>query len=175
MTIADDAGVGIGFFAIFFIIWFAVIIGSLVLMIVALVDIVRRPDWQWKLAGQEKILWLLLVILVNLLAIPSLIYWFNIRKKLQAVEAAAVNGQYGPGHMTYAGWEPFPTALATPRHGPGWLVPRRRRPGPPPVVGRRSVDRITRRTGVRRPRRRTPARPPDWRPWPPRGRDSSIG
>jgi hypothetical protein len=121
MTIADDAGVGIGFFAIFLIVWFAVIIGSLVLMIVALVDIARRPDWQWKLAGQEKILWLLLVILVNLLAIPSLIYWFNIRKKLQAVEAAAVNGQYGPGHMTYAGWEPFPAALATPAMAPaGW-------------------------------------------------------
>ena len=88
MTIADDAGVGIGF-ALFFIIWFVIAIGSLVMLIVALVDIVRRPDWQWKLAGQEKILWLLLVILVNFLAIPSLIYWFNIRKKLQAVEAAA--------------------------------------------------------------------------------------
>ena len=117
MTIADDAGAGIGFFAIFFIIWFAIAIGSLVLMIVALVDIARRPDWQWKLAGQEKILWLLLVILVNLLAIPSLIYWFNIRKKLQAVEAAAANGQYGPGHMTYAGWEPCPTPAMAPA---GW-------------------------------------------------------
>jgi hypothetical protein len=121
MTIADDAGAGIGFFAIFFIIWFAIAIGSLVLMIVALVDIARRPDWQWKLAGQEKILWLLLVILVNLLAIPSLIYWFNIRKKLQAVEAAAANGQYGPGHMTYAGWEPFPAALPISAMAPaGW-------------------------------------------------------
>lgn len=121
MTIADDAGAGIGFFAIFFIVWFVIAIGSLVLMIVALVDIARRPDWQWKLAGQEKILWLLLVILVNLLAIPSLIYWFSIRKKLQAVEAAAANGQYGPGHMTYAGWEPFPTAVPIPATAPaGW-------------------------------------------------------
>jgi hypothetical protein len=54
----------------------------------------------------RKILWLLLVILVNLLAIPSLIYWFNIRKRLKDVESAAALGHFGPGHMTYAGWEP---------------------------------------------------------------------
>ena len=58
------------------------VIGSIVLLIIALIDIAKRPDWQWKIAGQEKILWFLLVILVNFLAIPSLIYWFNIRKKL---------------------------------------------------------------------------------------------
>jgi hypothetical protein len=120
MTIADNAGVGIGI-AVFFIVWSVVVIGSLVMLIVALVDIVKRPDWQWKLAGQEKILWLLLVILVNFLAIPSLIYWFNIRKKLQAVEAAAADGRYGPGHMTYSGWEPFPTPQPNPAMAPpGW-------------------------------------------------------
>ena len=116
MIIADNAGVGIGI-AIFFIVWAVIAIGSLVLLVVALVDIVKRPEWQWKLAGQEKILWLLLVILVNFLAIPSLIYWFNIRKKLQAVEVAAANGQYGPGHMTYGGWEPLPVPAMAP---PGW-------------------------------------------------------
>jgi len=102
-TIADDAGVGIGFFAIFLIIWFAIIIGSLVLMIVALVDIARRPDWQWKLAGQEKIPWPLLVILVNLLAIPSLMYWFNIRKKLQAVDPDWWDGAQWTNHTSDAG------------------------------------------------------------------------
>jgi hypothetical protein len=120
MTIADNAGVGIGF-ALILIIWFVIVFGSLAMLVVALVDIAKRPDWQWKLAGQEKILWLLLVILVNFLAIPSLIYWFNIRKKLQAVEAAAAKGRYGPGHMTYAGWEPFPAALTIPAVAPaGW-------------------------------------------------------
>lgn len=120
MTIADVNGVGIGF-AVFFIAWFVIAIGSLVMLIVALVDIVRRPDWEWKLAGQEKVLWLLLVILINVLAIPSLIYWFNIRKKLKAVEAAAAAGQYGPGHMTYAGWEPFPAPQPNPTVAPpGW-------------------------------------------------------
>jgi Protein of unknown function (DUF2510) len=101
---------------VLFAVYGIVVIGSLVLFIVALVDIVKRPDWQWKLAGQEKILWILLVILLNFLAIPSLIYWFNIRRKLIAVERAAVSGQYGPGHMTYSGWEPTPPPMPP----PGW-------------------------------------------------------
>ena len=92
----------------FFIVWGAVAIASLVMMIVALVDIVRRPEWQWKLAGQEKVLWILLVILVNILAVPALIYWFSIRTKLIAVEQAAAAGRYGPGRMTYSGWAPVP-------------------------------------------------------------------
>lgn len=91
-----------------FALYFVVIIGSLVMLIVALVDIVKRPDWQWRLAGQEKVLWLLLVILVNILAVPALIYWFVIRKKLIAVEQAGAAGRLGPGHMTYTGWEPSP-------------------------------------------------------------------
>jgi hypothetical protein len=120
VTTIDNTGVGIGI-AVFFIAWLVIGVGSLVMLIVALVDIVKRPDWQWKLAGQEKILWLLLVILVNFLAIPSLIYWFNIRKQLKQVEAAAADGRYGPGHMTYGGWEPFPAPLPNPTIAPaGW-------------------------------------------------------
>ena len=117
---ASNTGIGIGI-AILLIIWFVVIIGSLVMMIVALVDIVRRPDWQWKMAGQEKVLWILLVILINFLAIPSLIYWFNIRPKLMAVAEAAASGKYGPGHMTFAGWEPVPVPITYPGMAPaGW-------------------------------------------------------
>lgn len=109
------------FFVVFFVVFFFVAIGSLVMCIVALVDIVKRPDWEWKLAGQEKVLWILLVVLVNFLAIPALIYWFNIRHKLVAVREAAQRGAYGPGHMTYAGWEPnpVPAGYAGPAP-PGW-------------------------------------------------------
>ena len=111
-----------GGFVFLFGVYLVVIVGSLAMMVVALVDIVRRPEWQWKLAGQEKLLWLLLVILVNIVAIPSLIYWLSVRKKLLAVEAAAAAGQYGPGHITYGGWEPGPPTV-TPHPGfapPGW-------------------------------------------------------
>jgi len=113
VTNSDPLGSG---FVVLFIAYGVVAVGSLVMLIVALVDIIRRPDWQWKLAGQEKVLWILLVILVNFLAIPSLIYWFSIRKKLIAVERAAASGVYGPGHVTYSGWEPTPPPMAP----PGW-------------------------------------------------------
>jgi len=117
VTNSDLGGAGI---AALIIAWIVVWGGSLVMLVVALVDIVRRPDWQWKLAGQEKVLWLLLVILVNILAIPSLIYWFSIRKKLVAVEQAAAAGQFGPGQMTYAGWAPVPPNPYPGMVPPGW-------------------------------------------------------
>jgi len=117
VTNSDLGGAGI---AALIIAWFVVWGGSLVMLVVALVDIVRRPEWQWKLAGQEKVLWLLLVILVNILAIPSLIYWFSIRKKLVAVEQAAAAGQFGPGQMTYAGWAPVPPNPSPGMVPPGW-------------------------------------------------------
>jgi hypothetical protein len=109
----DPFGAGL---AVFFVLYGIIVLGSLVMFIVALVDIIKRPDWQWKLAGQEKDLWILLVILVNFLAIPALIYWFNIRRKLIVVERAAASGQYGPGHLTYSGWEPAPPQMPP----PGW-------------------------------------------------------
>lgn len=114
-TVDASSAFGAGL-VVLFAVYGVVVIGSLVLFIVALVDIIKRPDWQWKLAGQEKVLWILLVILLNFLAIPSLIYWFNIRKKLMAVERAAASGQYGPGHLTYSGWEPTPPPIPP----PGW-------------------------------------------------------
>ena len=117
---AVGAGMGAGI-AVLVVLYLAVIVGSLVMLIVALVDIVRRPEWQWKLAGQEKVLWLLLVILVNLFAVPSLIYWFRIRPKLIAVERAAADGRYGPGHLTYGGWEPGPPPAAPYAVPPGWF------------------------------------------------------
>jgi uncharacterized protein DUF2510 len=107
-------------FIFFFILWFAVGIASLVMLIVAVVDIAKRPDWQWKLAGQEKILWLLLVILVNVFAIPSLIYWFNIRKKLILVEGAAATGAYGPGFVANAAWAPGAMPMSPAMAPPGW-------------------------------------------------------
>ena len=69
---ADNAAFPVAFFVLFFI-FFGVGIAAFVFFIVALVDMVKRPDWEWKLAGQEKVLWILLVVLVNFLAIPSFI------------------------------------------------------------------------------------------------------
>jgi Protein of unknown function (DUF2510) len=103
---------------------FAAVIGSIVLFVVALVDMVRRPEWQWKVAGQEKVLWIVLVCVVNFLGIVALIYWFNIRPQLVAVERAGPPPWVGayPG-----GWPPPP-----PPPGAGWLPPAS---APPPAPG----------------------------------------
>ena len=116
----DGAGLGGAGIAVLFGVWFAVAIGSLVMMIVALVDMARRPEWQWRIAGQERVLWILLVVLVNILAVPSLIYWLSIRKKLVAVEHAAAAGLYGPGHMSVSGWVPGPPAAHPATVPSGW-------------------------------------------------------
>jgi hypothetical protein len=115
-----------GFFLAFAVLWlvvFAMGIGALVFTIVCVVDMAKRPDWQWKLSGQEKVLWIVLVVLVNVLAIISFIYWFSIRPKLIAVDDAANAGRYGPGVMTAAGWVPGMPGM------PGMTAPVS---GPPP-------------------------------------------
>lgn len=104
------AGIAVG---ILIVLAISVWIGIVVLWIMAIVDIAKRPEWQFKLAGQEKLLWLLLTIFVSVVAI---IYWFAIRSKLIAVEQAAASGAFGPGHMTLSGWQPGPVPLAR----PGW-------------------------------------------------------
>jgi Protein of unknown function (DUF2510) len=114
-----SGGLGSSAAVVFFLVIIGITVGSVAMLVVALVDMVRRPDWQWRLAGQEKVLWVLLVVLVNFLAVTSLIYWFVIRKKLVAVELAAASGQLGAGYMTYGGWQPDPY----PPQGfvpPGW-------------------------------------------------------
>jgi hypothetical protein len=123
--VIDGAGpVAAGFgIALLIIVYIVVIFGSLAMTIVAVVDVARRPDWQWKLAGRERVTWLLLIILINFLAVPSLIYWLT-RKQLIAVQQAAAAGAYGPGYMTSAGWEPAP--LYVPQHSglpvAGWFA-----------------------------------------------------
>src|SRR5580704_7003354 len=95
--LADNAALPVGFF-VFFVLFFVVGVGAFVFSVVALVDMVKRPDWEWKMAGQE-----------------------NIRRKLIAVREAAQQGAYGTGHMTYGGWEPNlgPVAYAG-SAPPGW-------------------------------------------------------
>jgi hypothetical protein len=75
-------------------------------------------------AGQEKVVWLLLVILINFLCLPavmSFVYWFAIRPKLTVVEKAAQAGHYGPGFWTPGGWVPGPALPVGASVPAGWF------------------------------------------------------
>lgn len=75
---------------------------ALVLFVVVLVDMVRRPTWQWKQAGSNKAIWLTLEIALFVLfgflsIISSIIYLVAARPKLIAAERAGGPGAYPPG------------------------------------------------------------------------------
>ncbi len=97
-------------------------LGGLAFWVASLVDMARRPEWQWKMAGQEKILWIILVCVANALAIVSLVYWFAIRPKLVAVEGATPPG-FGPAPYPYAGFPVgFPAQSPGAAPQPGWYA-----------------------------------------------------
>lgn len=107
-----------GGFFLFFLLFFGLGVLGMVMTIVAVIDMAKRPEWQWKIAGQEKVLWIVLAVVINAFAIVSLIYWFNIRNKLLAIEQAAAEGRLGPGFMTIGGWQPGPFAQPQPPPAP---------------------------------------------------------
>jgi hypothetical protein len=123
-AVQSNPGPPSAFFVGFLVIWatFALaMICSIVFGVFCVIDIMGRPDWQWSIARQQKTLWLCLVIIVNLAVFPlvtSFIYWFSVRRKLEAVEAAAKAGAFGPGYVTADGWTPWPPSSPYP---PGWL------------------------------------------------------
>lgn len=90
---------------------------TLVLFIFVLVDMVRRPSWQWQRAGSKKGMWIalevLLFILFGVLSVVSgIVYLVAARPKLIAAER---QGNYETGHGS---WGPGP--YQAPPSGPGW-------------------------------------------------------
>jgi Phospholipase_D-nuclease N-terminal len=61
------------------------LLGLMVLWLGSLVDALRRPDAQWKAAGQNKILYVVLILLLGWLG--ALIYAAVPRRALKRVEA----------------------------------------------------------------------------------------
>ncbi|HUC36123.1 MAG TPA: DUF2510 domain-containing protein [Acidimicrobiales bacterium] len=74
---------------------------SLVFFVFILVDMIRRPAWQWKQAGSNKAMWItlevVLFVLFGLLSIVSgIVYLAAARPKLVAAERAGeITGGYG--------------------------------------------------------------------------------
>ncbi|HUY64075.1 MAG TPA: DUF2510 domain-containing protein [Acidimicrobiales bacterium] len=66
-------------------------LASLVLAIYVIIDMAKRPSWQWERAGSNKVLWLVLEVLLLLLfgllsVIVGLLYLVMTRPKLVAAE-----------------------------------------------------------------------------------------
>ncbi len=110
------------------------------------VDANKYPDWAWEQTGQNKALWMVMLIGVPLLTcwccglffaglIPSLIYFLNIKKKLDAAQGGGAGG-YGAGGFPPGGYPP--QGYGQPGYGqPGYGQPGYppQQPGYPPQPG----------------------------------------
>lgn len=115
---------------VFSIVFWGLGLAALGVSIWAVVDAAKRPDWAWQAAGQNKVLWLILIIGVQLVlcfccgilgVIPAVIYLLVIRKKL--IEAEAMGPNFGSSYGPYG--SPYPGA-------PGGYPPQGPPPGYPP-------------------------------------------
>lgn len=105
---------------------------SLVVTIIALVDVLTRRDWVWQQAGESRALWLVLLIiglpicLVGL--ISGTIYLFTVRPRLDAIQQ--MQGPTAPymGQPT----SPLYPPGSTPPVAPQWAPPP---PAPPDTSG----------------------------------------
>jgi hypothetical protein len=89
-----------GHFAILLIplLFFAIWVAAFVYWIVAIVEVARIPDWQFRAVGSEKIVWLLVTILAGI--IGALVWRFAKRSE--------VLGAVGRVPTPPPGWYPEP-------------------------------------------------------------------
>lgn len=53
----------------------------IVLMVLALVDLARRPDWQWPAAHQNRVAWVLVILIIT--CIGPTVYLLVARPQLE--------------------------------------------------------------------------------------------
>ncbi|MGN6089217.1 MAG: PLDc N-terminal domain-containing protein [Actinomycetes bacterium] len=68
--------------ALFILLGFGIGVGMLVLWVWSLVDALRTPDARWRMAGQSKLLWVLLIVFLHVLG--SVLYALIARPALRA-------------------------------------------------------------------------------------------
>jgi hypothetical protein len=108
MDLAGEAGP-----VLFVTVIMTVSLGGLAFWVVALVDCIRKPEIVYRVAGTEKVTWVLIVALAGW--IGGLIYWFSQRARLQEIERTGV-AAFAP---TYVAPNPGYTS-APPVIPPGW-------------------------------------------------------
>jgi hypothetical protein len=109
-----DAGAGFGVGLLFFLLFFGLVIASLVFWVMTLVEVVRIPDHQYRVAGSDKIVWVLVVALAGW--IGALVWRFSVRNDVLAAAGqvpAPPPGWYpDPGTGAWRWWD-----------GRGWSGP----------------------------------------------------
>jgi hypothetical protein len=107
------------FFALIFVcFWVAVLVG----WILAIVEVVQIPDWQFRAAGSEKTVWILIVVLLGII---GALVWFLAKRS----EVRAAAGRVPPPPP---GWYPEP-GVGTLRWWDGVRWSDARHYPPPPV------------------------------------------
>jgi len=71
-----------GHFLLFGLLWAVLAIGMLVLWLVAVVEVAKTPDWQFRAIGSEKVVWLIVVIFLGI--IGALVWWLAKRSEVLA-------------------------------------------------------------------------------------------
>ncbi|MCC6225326.1 MAG: PLDc N-terminal domain-containing protein [Microthrixaceae bacterium] len=106
-----------------FFLFFGLILGSMVLWIVALVEVARIPEHQFRAANTEKMVWVLVVALTQW--IGALIWWFAKRQDVLAAAGAALPPP--------PGWYPGPDGVPRWWDGMRWMDPPAQQAPMPPT------------------------------------------
>lgn len=71
-----------------FVVLFVFLIGvvPIVLLVLAVVDLARRPEWQWTAAEQNQVLWMFVILLIC--CIGPVVYLIVVRPRLNAAAAS---------------------------------------------------------------------------------------
>jgi hypothetical protein len=95
---------------VLFLLIFGAMIGALVFWILKIVEVAQLPEAQYRAAGTEKTVWVLVVVLVGFLG--ALVWQFAKREDVRRAAGAAAFGS--PPVLPPPGWYPEP--------GSGWFA-----------------------------------------------------